>query len=269
MFNENYNISIIKLLESFPSDHLINDNIPFWSNGKKCPKPIILDITNKEHQEFIDVTSELLYICFGSSNNIYFPQDFDPENDLHIRWIMSASNMRANNYLIPTIDKYQTKEIVSKNIPTIPITCSIISGLVSLEILKYLVGFEHNEYYKSCFINLTKPIITYSNPKPAQMIEIGGVLVNSWTKFEYNNDSTLNEFKNYYEKVFDTLIIMIVIESTMIYAEFLDSDVLDKKLSSVLLEHFNTSNIPENVSFNLLSNDEKEIPIITVNLIIL
>jgi hypothetical protein len=76
----------------------------------------------------------------------------------------------------------------------------------------------------------------------------------------------LNEFKNYYEKVFDTLIIMIVIESTMIYAEFLDSDVLNKKLSTVLLEHFKT-NIPDNISFNLLSNDEKDIPIITVNLI--
>ena len=76
MFNENYNESIIKLLESFPP----TGDVPFWINGKRCPKPIILDLTNKEHFEFIKVTSDLLLRCY--SENKYFPQEFNFDNTI-------------------------------------------------------------------------------------------------------------------------------------------------------------------------------------------
>ena len=58
---------------------------------------------------------------------------------------------------------------------------------------------------------------------------------------------------------------MIVIDTSMIYADFLDPDILNKNLSIIISEHF--SNIQNNVSFNLLSNDNIDIPVITVNLI--
>jgi len=266
MFNENYNNSILKLLESFPPNHQTNDNTSFWSNGKKCPKPIILDITNKEHIQFIEATTELLLKCSKLDCNKYESQEFYIDNDLHVKWIMSASNMRANNYSIPIIDEFKTRGIVGNIKPIIPMTSSISAGLISLEILKYLIGFKEIENYKKSDINLTESNISFTNPIPAPMIEICGSLVNSWTKFEYNNDSTLDHFKKYYEKLFDTLISMIVIDTTMIYAEFLDSDVLNKNLSVILSEYFSTDSIPSNVGFNLLSSDNKELPVITINL---
>ena len=270
MFNENYNLSIIKLLESFPSDHKMENGSLFWSNGKKCPKPIIPDINDEEHLIFIDLTSQLLLKCSGYSETKYFNPNYKPHNlniddELHIKWIMSASNMRANNYSIPTINEFQTRGFIGKIIPSILPTSSLVSGLSSLEILKYLMGFNQIENYKNNSINLIEPLIIYSNPIIAPMIEIGGISVNSWTKFEYKTDSTLDEFKKYYEKIFNTVITMIVIETSMIYADFLDSDILNKKLSIIISEHF--SNTQNNVSFNLLSNDNIDIPVITVNLI--
>jgi hypothetical protein len=52
----------------------------------------------------------------------------------------------------------------------------------------------------------------------------------------------------------------------MIYAEFLDQDILELLLSKIICDHFKTDIIPNNISFNLLSNDDKEIPVISVNL---
>lgn len=265
IFNENYYYSINKLLESFPPDHEVTEGLPFWSGGKKCPKPIIFDITNQNHIDFIDITSKILYKCCGSELN-YNPQYFDINNDLHIKWITNASNMRALNYSITLCDDYQTRKIVGKIIPVIPTTISCTSGLILLEMLKYLIGYDQTKYYKTNIINLADSSIIYSLPEKAKMIEISGTQVNSWTKFEYINDTTLNEFKIYYEKIFNTLITMIVIDTTMIYAEFLGSDILTKNLSIILCEHFNTCTPPNNVSINLLSNDDKEIPVISINL---
>jgi len=59
---------------------------------------------------------------------------------------------------------------------------------------------------------------------------------------------------------------MIVIDTTIIFADFIESDVLNKNLSDILLNHFKTDILPKDINFNLLSND-KEIPVIIINLI--
>jgi hypothetical protein len=51
----------------------------------------------------------------------------------------------------------------------------------------------------------------------------------------------------------------------MIYADFIESDILNKNLSEILLNYYD-NNLPNNINFNLLSNDDKEIPSIIINL---
>ena len=121
--------------------------------------------------------------------------------------------------------------------------------------------------FKTNTINLIDSTIISSIPPIAKMIEVGGVLINNWTKFEYNKNTTLNEFKKYYENIFETIITMIVIDTTMIFADFIETEVLNKNLLDILLNHFNTDILPKNINFNLLSNDDKEIPVIIINLI--
>jgi hypothetical protein len=132
--------------------------------------------------------------------------------------------------------------------------------------LKYLNGFKQIELYRSTFINLAEPVLIYSEPIKAPMIDIAGSKINSWTKFEYINNSTLGEFKKYYEELFKINISMIVVGNAMIYADFLGDESLDKTLSDIILSL--DDNIQSMVVFNIMSDMENiDIPAIIVNLI--
>jgi len=281
MFNENFYNSINKLLESFPANHEVSEGVAFWSLGKRCPTPIKFDSTNTQHIEFIETTVQLLAKCCGISDEfelkdilkILSLSDTDTEyikyeqtyvsQKLDVKWITIVSNMRACNYSIPNIDYNKVKNIVEKINPTVITTASMVSGLGLLEMLKYLIGCND---YKSSIINLVDTSIISSNPSIAPINEIGGIKVNSWTKFNYTKNTTLNEFKKYYENIFETIITMIVIDTTMIYADFLEQEVLEYNLLKILCDHFNCTTIPKNISFNLLSDDDKDIPIISINI---
>lgn len=63
-FEALFNNSIRQLLFAFPPDALTNTNAPFWSGTKRCPAPII----------------------------------FDPNNDLHMDFVIAAANLHAANY---------------------------------------------------------------------------------------------------------------------------------------------------------------------------
>lgn len=80
-FQEQYHNQIVQLLFNFPSDQLTSSGQPFWSGPKRCPKPI----------------------------------KFDPEDPLHLDFIVAAANLKAEVYSIPqNRNREQIKEIVSK-----------------------------------------------------------------------------------------------------------------------------------------------------------
>ena len=250
IFNEYFNDTIIKLLESFPHDSKNSENTLFWSGGKRCPKPIIY---SDKYINFIEITVKILDKILDKTQPI--------DNELYIEWILITSNIRAQNYSIQEINKHEIINIINKNIPTNIMTLSIVSGLSILEIIKYFQNID----CKAIFLNLSEPYIINSDLKPANMIDISGIKVNAWTKFEYKIDTTLQEFKEYYEKMFNTEISMIVIDTTMIYADIFDDSILKDKISKILQTHY--EKIPLNIEFNLLSKNDIEIPNIIINLI--
>lgn len=210
-------------------------------------------------------------ISIGSPSdfsNSFVPQEFEKDDDSnwHINWVTSSSNIRAMNYGIPIADYQQTKGIAGRIIPAISTTTSAVSGLILIEMLKYLLGFNKVDQYRSTFINLAEPILVYSDPIEAPMIEISGVKLNSWTKFEYTKDSTVGEFKEFYDKQFKTNINMIVIGTSIVYAEFIGSESLEKKLSDSIKEALDIQYIPSNVSVSFATEDECELPSITITL---
>ena len=301
MFMENYNNSIIQLLNTFSPTHEITPGILFWSGGKRCPKPIVFDINNTLHIDYIEATTHILARCSGlidnftrdelyemisdytlnqniltkqslimSSNDLianFSPQEFEKDDDTnwHINWITASSNLRANNYNIPCATKQQTKGIAGHIIPAIATTTAAVSGLILLEMLKYLNGFKQVNLYRSTFINLAEPILVYSDPIEASMIDIAGNKINSWTKFEYIHNSTLYEFKKYYEELFKINISMIVVGNSMIYADFLGDEFLNKTLNDIIISL--DIDIQSIIVFNIVSDMENiYIPAIIVNL---
>jgi ubiquitin-activating enzyme E1 len=148
-----------------------------------------------------------------------------------------ASNLRALNYNIPPENKFYTKGIAGKIIPDIITTNSAVASLVIIELLKYQLKINDISKYKSTFINLEIPSIIYSNSLPAPVIDVGGIQLNSWTKFEYTKNTKLIDFKIFYENMFKTTIECIVVDSTMLYASFLsNSDSLDIYISDHIIK---------------------------------
>jgi ubiquitin-activating enzyme E1 len=309
-FVTNYRNNILQLLTTFPADHEVTPGVKFWSGGKRCPKPIMLDNNNTYCTDYIVTAFRLISNVCGIQDDtcndmikqhimsykvndftpkvanevsmailtlnakpedftpIYVAQEFEKDDDsnYHIDMITAASNMRALNYGITPVSHQETKGIAGRIIPAIATTTAAVSGLVMLEMLKYLLNIKSIDMYRSNFINLASPHLVYSDPMPAKMIDIAGVKINEWTKFEYKKDTTLREFKVYYEDMFKTTISMIVIGTAMVYAEFLDQDVLNKNLSSIITEILGEG-VHTNITISLASDDDTiTIPDININL---
>lgn len=307
IFNENYTNQIEKLLSDFPPDYLTSEGTLFWSAGKKCPKPIKLDMNNEMHYEWIEATVKLLANTVNFEHNftkgeliacanIFIetsasdratekecieindasditsarPQVLDKDNDsnYHIKWIQLSSNLRAINYNIEPVDFYTTKGIAGKIIPAVSTTTSVVGGLIVLEMMKYLQHGEKDiEKYKSTFINLSDNTFVASEPLCVPKIKIGTLELNGWFKFKWDKDSTLAEFKEYFDNIFKSPISMITYNSGMLYSSFMGDGDLTKKFSQILVEICPEINLKNQVEISVFcEDDELEIPPILLNI---
>ena len=294
-FYENYNHQILRLLHNFPNETLTTDGNLFWSGGKKCPKPIDFDINNDLHLTFIKTNALLLALSLGIEidniqidniqiDNYNIPdyiidsqeddllinseikilkpkaQIFDKDNELYIKWINCTSNLRAINYNIPIVDEYYTKGIAGKIIPAIATTTSSIAGLITIEMLKYMIYKDSDENninkYKSSFLNLSDLTLISAEPIKAPELEIANKKFNSWYKFIHSEDCLLMDFIKKYENLFETIINIIIIDSTIIYATFLDND--NKLLSEIITDN--------NILTLMSEDDDLQLPNIIVKL---
>lgn len=235
--------NIHTLLEEHPVDQLI-DNKLFWSGGKICPNIIIFDKDNYNHNTFIELTSKII------NNNAVL---FDKDNNEHILWLTCASNIRASNYNLPNITFDIAKSIAGHIIPAVSTTTSMISGLTVLELLKYIININS---YKSSFVNLSIPIII--NSEPLKPKTING-LDNIWQSYIYNNNTTLLEFKNYYENLFKLDINIILFDTVPIYINELEESNLQLMISDLLLGKLQ-------IDVNIYSDSSYELPNITIKL---
>ena len=303
MFYEKYKHQIEQLLKTYPEDYKTEDSIIFWSNGKRRPKPFDkFDCTNSYHLDYIEATSRLIaqvyqldeqverdkiksiadkyeYINTFNKNvdivlpdnssfkNIVLkPEEFDKDNIIHVKFITASSNLRAINYGIPPVSFQETKGIAGRIIPAIATTTSVVSGLIVLELLKYIINSSEDkiEKYRSTYINLADTTLVYSEPIAAGTTLVGGQEVNIWTKFEFTHDITIQKFKEYYENMFKTEISMITYGTTILFSnlDFINCDIdITKNLSEIIKE------INKEVDFNeisvitiISSNDELELP---------
>lgn len=68
-FDEYFNSNIKQLLYNFPSDAVTSSGLPFWSGPKKCPKHAIFDINDPEHIRFIISASNIRACVYGMKGN--------------------------------------------------------------------------------------------------------------------------------------------------------------------------------------------------------
>ena len=208
-FEEQYHNQISQLLHNFPPDQTTSSGEPFWSGPKRCPHPVVFDITNDLHLDYIVAGANLKAEVYGISqvrdrsviadmvSNVVVPKfipksgvkiavtdadaeaqnnaapdsdnlnelqatippvadlkglhinplEFEKDDDtnFHMDFIVAASNLRAENYDIAPADRHKSKLIAGKIIPAIATTTALVSGLVSLELLKLTQGHKDIE----------------------------------------------------------------------------------------------------------------------------
>ncbi|RXG67118.1 Ubiquitin-like modifier-activating enzyme 1 [Armadillidium vulgare] len=166
------------------------------------------------------------------------PLDFEKDDDtnFHMDFIVAASNLRAENYDIPPADRHKSKLIAGKIIPAIATTTALVSGLVSLELLKLTQGHNNREKFKNGFVNLALPFIGFSEPIPAPVNKYYDNEWTLWDRFEVDGEMTLQEFINFFEEKHNLEITMLSQGVSMLYSFFMPPAKRNERMSLPLSE---------------------------------
>uniref|UniRef100_A0A2S2NJW1 E1 ubiquitin-activating enzyme n=1 Tax=Schizaphis graminum TaxID=13262 RepID=A0A2S2NJW1_SCHGA len=338
-FEDQFTNQIKQLLFNFPPDQTTSSGQPFWSGPKRCPKPIIFDVNNTLHLDYILTAANLraetyninqirdrVYVANvvssvkvpefvpksgvriaendsqitnGSSNydqsklnkiqkdlppidslkNIKIvPLEFekDDDNNLHIDFIVAASNLRATNYDIQPADRHRSKLIAGKIIPAIATTTSVVAGLVCQEFIKLARGLNDLEKYKNGFVNLALPFFGFSEPLLAPKSKYYDVEWTLWDRFEVEGELTLNEFLNYFKDKHALEITMLSQGVCMLYSFFMPKAKREERINtkmSEIVRNVSKKRIEPHVKslvFEICCNntdgDDVEVPYVKYNL---
>lgn len=166
------------------------------------------------------------------------PLDFEKDDDsnFHMDFIVAASNLRAENYDIPPADRHKSKLIAGKIIPAIATTTALISGLVSLELIKLVQGHTKPESFKNGFINLALPFFGFSEPIAAPTNKYYDKEWTLWDRFEVDGEMTLEEFIKYFEEKHELEITMLSQGVSMLYSFFMPPAKRTERMSLPMSE---------------------------------
>ncbi|KAK8750751.1 hypothetical protein OTU49_014994, partial [Cherax quadricarinatus] len=130
------------------------------------------------------------------------PLTFEKDDDynMHIDFIVAASNLRAANYNIEPADRHKSKRIAGRIIPAIVTSTALVSGLVSLEMLKVTQGHKDIARYKNSEFNLGLCRFCVVEPEPAEENTYNEVKWTLWDRFEVEGELTLEEFLQHFKE---------------------------------------------------------------------
>ncbi|KAK9503585.1 hypothetical protein O3M35_010114 [Rhynocoris fuscipes] len=160
----------------------------------------------------------------------------DDDNNLHMDFIVAASNLRAANYNIPSADRHKSKLIAGKIIPAIATTTSVVAGLVCLELIKLAQGINDINMFRNSFVNLSLPMFCFSEPIAAPKLKYYENEWTLWDRFEVRGEMTLQEFIDYFKNEHELEITMLSQGVCMLYAFFMSPDKLKDRINLPMSE---------------------------------
>ncbi len=168
------------------------------------------------------------------------PVEFDKDLDSHMILIAAASNLRARCYQIPEADVHTSRFIAGKIIPAIATTTALVSGLVSLELLKVL-QWKPLEAYKSWFLNISVPFFSCSGPIPPSCttatIKGSEWKWSAWDSIDVNEGNiTLRRLFELLEERYNLEVTMLSHGVSMLYSFFANKKKIQERMEMKLTE---------------------------------
>lgn len=166
------------------------------------------------------------------------PIEFEKDDDdnLHMDFIVAASNSRAANYKIQPADRHKSKLIAGKIIPAIATTTSVVAGLVTIELYKLVQGFKTLDRFRNTFLNLALPFVGRSEPLPAQKSKYYDIEWTLWDRFEVVGEMTLHDFIEYFKNEHKLEITMLSQGVCMLFSFFMPRAKSQERMGLVMSE---------------------------------
>jgi ubiquitin-activating enzyme E1 len=98
----------------------------------------------------------------------------DDDANFHIDFVAATANLRATNYGIDNVSRFEVKAKFNKFIPALSTAKSMIVGAVGFEIFKFvlvitfylIIMMKGKTCFKNLFCNLAIPMWVFSEPLP-------------------------------------------------------------------------------------------------------
>ena len=153
--------------------------------------------------------------------------DKDESSQLHVSFVAHFANLRARNYRIKEVSVHEAKLIAGKIIPAIATTTALVTGLVCLELIKYIQGRRQLADYRNSTVNLALPLLlTNAEPMPAPAatahFPTGEWRWSQWDRIELGGgrDLTLSELIDYFHERWRVELSMLSYGAAMLYYSF-------------------------------------------------
>ncbi|KAJ0068755.1 hypothetical protein NL108_010829, partial [Boleophthalmus pectinirostris] len=159
------------------------------------PQSLKIPVTDEEMEErggdevdqekLKELEQKLSSLSLKSLTIEMFPVEFEKDDDsnFHIDYITAASNLRAENYDIPAVDRHESKRIAGRIIPAIATTTAAVSGLMCVELYKLVQGHQNIRSYRSAYLNLAVMYFVLSVPSRAKTFTVAGKSFTLWDDF--------------------------------------------------------------------------------------
>ncbi|CAG5940714.1 unnamed protein product [Menidia menidia] len=210
-------LSDLKIPEYRPTEKCIETD-----ESVKKPDQMKMPLSSEEEREAIAQLEGAIAADRASAAGLRMsPLLFEKDDDDngHIDFVTSASSLRARMYSIQPADRLKTKRIAGKIIPAIATATAAVAGLVSLELIKVVGGYEF-ESFKNCFFNLAIPVVVLSETAAVKRTPIRNniyfTIWDCWTIFGHE-DFTLSDFMNAVREKYGIEPIMVVHGVKMLY----------------------------------------------------
>eukprot|EP00915_Cephaloidophora_sp_WS-2016_P001113 GHVH01001531.1.p1 GENE.GHVH01001531.1~~GHVH01001531.1.p1 ORF type:complete len:1077 (+),score=148.69 GHVH01001531.1:62-3292(+) len=205
------------------------------------------------------------------------PEVFEKDDDTnhHIDFVHACGNMRARNYSINECARHESKLIAGKIIPALATTTAMVTGLVSMELLKVFQENTTIEHFRNSFINMSMPVWIMSEPMPPKKNVdcdfdpvVGGPVIarpsgfTSWDKVELTKEGcTPKDLIDFLEQEYNVETSVISSGSKMLYMGFVAAHKsrLNRPLVELLAEAYGIPTVdkPHSIALETACNDIK------------